>query len=93
MKRLWFQNGRRNVKVIYNTALPVIFRAPKYASSLWKVAEKKNIKVNLNVDLIEVRRDKNEAVFKSLSKPDETFVQEVSFSSLLLVHFLYFKGT
>lgn len=65
--------------MLYNTALPVIFKAPKYATSLWKVAEKKKVKVNLNVDLIEVRPGKKEAVFKSLSKPDETFVQEVSF--------------
>jgi len=70
------RNGRRNVQVVYNTALPVIFKAPKYANSLWKVAEKKKVKVNLNVDLVEVRPDKKEAVFKSLSKPDETFVQE-----------------
>lgn len=68
--------GRRNVKVLYNTALPVIFKAPKYATSLWKVAEKRKVKVNLNVDLVEVRPDKKEAVFKSLSKPDETYVQE-----------------
>lgn len=74
-----FQYGRRNVQVVYNTALPVIFKAPKYADSLWKVAEKKKVKVNLNADLVEVRPDKKEAVFKSLSKPDETFVQEVSF--------------
>lgn len=67
------------MKVLYNTALPVIFKAPKYATSLWKVAEKKKVNVNLNVDLIEVKPDKKEAVFKSLSKPGETFVQEVSF--------------
>lgn len=68
--------GRPNVQVYYNTALPVIFKAPKYAKSLWKVAEKRNVKVNLDVDLIEVRPDKKQAVFKTLTEPHKTFVQE-----------------
>jgi sulfide:quinone oxidoreductase len=78
--------------VLYNTALPVIFKAPKYATSLWKVAEKKKVKVNLNVDLVEVRPDKKQAVFKSLSKPDETFVQEVSCSHSLSSWFQQFNS-
>ena len=71
------QNGKK-VQVIYHTSLPVIFRAPKYAESLWKVAEKKKVKVHLNSDLIEIKPGRKEAVFQNLSKPEEKIVQDVS---------------
>ena len=71
-----FQNGKK-AQVIYHTSLPVIFRAPKYAESLWKVAEAKNVKVHLNSDLIEIKPDRKEAVFQNLSKPEEKIVQDV----------------
>ncbi|KAJ9598634.1 hypothetical protein L9F63_010688, partial [Diploptera punctata] len=70
------QLNNKKVQVIYHTSLPVIFKAPKYAESLWKVAEKRNVKVALNSDLIEVKPGRKEAVFQNLSKPEEKIVQD-----------------
>ena len=39
---------------MYNTALPVIFGVKHYADALWKVVEKRNLKVNLRTNLVEV---------------------------------------
>merc|ERR1712223_295071 len=60
------KNGRRNgARVIYHTALPVIFGAKKYADALWKVVETRDIEVVLNSDLLEVRSNVKEAVFQN----------------------------
>ncbi|XP_061190132.1 sulfide:quinone oxidoreductase, mitochondrial-like [Saccostrea echinata] len=69
------KNGVRDkVTVLYNTALGVIFGVKKYAASLLKVVEKRNIKVNYRRNLIEVKSDKKEAVFEDLdSGKKETF--------------------
>ncbi|KAK0165985.1 hypothetical protein PV328_004450 [Microctonus aethiopoides] len=73
------QNLRSNIDVVYNTSLPVIFGVKKYADALWKVCESRNIKVNLQTCLIEVRGDTKEAVFQNLQNPKEKFVQKYSF--------------
>lgn len=68
----FLQNGKRDkANIIYNTSLPVIFGVKKYADALWKVCEKKNIKVNLRTNLIEIKPDKKEAVFQNLDKIEE----------------------
>ncbi|XP_008310681.1 sulfide:quinone oxidoreductase, mitochondrial [Cynoglossus semilaevis] len=67
---------REKANIIYNTSLPVIFAVKKYADSLWEVVKKRDIQVNLRQNLIEVRPDKQEAVFENLDKPGETKVFE-----------------
>ncbi|XP_034191932.2 sulfide quinone oxidoreductase isoform X1 [Osmia lignaria lignaria] len=69
---------RNNVKVVYNTALPVIFGVKKYADSLWGVCKKRDIIVNLQTNLIEIDSAKQEAVFEKLDGSNETFVQKFS---------------
>lgn len=61
----------RDISVTYNTALPVIFGVKKYADALWKVCEARNINVNVQTNLVEIRPSKNEAVFQNLKKPEE----------------------
>lgn len=73
-----FQTGRReNATVIYNTSLPVLFGIKKYADTLWEIVKRRDLQVNLRQNLIEVRADKQEAVFENLDKPGETKVFEV----------------
>lgn len=75
---LYCKTGKREkANIIYNTSLPVIFAVKKYADSLWEVVKKRDIQVNLRQNLIEVRPDKQEAVFENLDKPGETKVFEV----------------
>uniref|UniRef100_A0A3Q2YKL1 Sulfide:quinone oxidoreductase, mitochondrial n=1 Tax=Hippocampus comes TaxID=109280 RepID=A0A3Q2YKL1_HIPCM len=65
---------RAKANIIYNTSLPVIFGVKKYADSLWDIVKQRDIKVNLRQNLIEVRADKQEAVFENLDKPGEITV-------------------
>ena len=44
----------------------MIFGVKKYADSLMKVVERKNIKLNFKRKILEVRGDKKEAVFEFL---------------------------
>uniref|UniRef100_A0A3B4Z5J5 Sulfide:quinone oxidoreductase, mitochondrial n=2 Tax=Stegastes partitus TaxID=144197 RepID=A0A3B4Z5J5_9TELE len=67
---------RAKANVIYNTSLPVLFGIKKYADSLWEVVKRRDLQVNLRHNLIEVRADKQEAVFENLDKPGETKVFE-----------------
>ncbi|XP_015524956.1 sulfide:quinone oxidoreductase, mitochondrial [Neodiprion lecontei] len=69
----YWHNKRKlqDIHVTYNTALPVIFGVKKYADALWKVCQSRNISVNLQTNLIEIRTSKNEAVFQNLQNPDE----------------------
>ncbi|XP_077452329.1 sulfide:quinone oxidoreductase, mitochondrial [Stigmatopora argus] len=67
---------REKANIIYNTSLPVLFGVKKYADSLWEIAKQRDLKVNLRQNLIEVRADKQEAVFENLDKPGETTVFE-----------------
>lgn len=69
-------NKRKNAKVVYNTSLPVLFGVKHYADQLWKIVEKRDIKVNLRTNLIEVIPDKNQAVFQNLDKPEEKFTTD-----------------
>lgn len=78
------QNGKRGkANVIYNTSLPVLFGIKKYADSLWDIVKRRDLQVNLRQNLIEVRADKQEAVFENLDKPGETKVIEVTVSLYL----------
>uniref|UniRef100_A0A8C7ZHN6 Sulfide:quinone oxidoreductase, mitochondrial n=1 Tax=Oryzias sinensis TaxID=183150 RepID=A0A8C7ZHN6_9TELE len=71
------KTGKRDkAKVIYNTSLPVLFGIKKYAETLWDIVKTRDLQVNLRHNLIEVRADKQEAVFENLDKPGETTVFE-----------------
>uniref|UniRef100_UPI00398EE831 sulfide:quinone oxidoreductase, mitochondrial n=1 Tax=Pristiophorus japonicus TaxID=55135 RepID=UPI00398EE831 len=63
---------RAKANIIYNTSLPVIFGVKKYADSLLKIVKARNIDVNYRLNLIEVRPDKQEAVFERLDFPGDT---------------------
>uniref|UniRef100_A0A7G3AVM9 Sulfide:quinone oxidoreductase, mitochondrial n=1 Tax=Lutzomyia longipalpis TaxID=7200 RepID=A0A7G3AVM9_LUTLO len=69
---------RQEANIIYNTSLPVIFGVKHYADALWKVAEKRGIKVNLRTNLKQVLPEKNQAVFENLDKPGEEHTIEYS---------------
>lgn len=73
------QNLRDKIEVVYNTPLPVIFGVKKYADSLWELCNRRNIKANVSTNLIEIKPDKNEAVFQNLEKPEETWIENYSF--------------
>ncbi|XP_058798033.1 sulfide:quinone oxidoreductase, mitochondrial [Phymastichus coffea] len=75
----WRRKNKRNkVNVVYNTSLPVIFGVKKYADALWEVCNRRNIKVNLQTNLIEIRPDKKEAVFQNLAKPENKYTVQYS---------------
>uniref|UniRef100_A0A1B0GQG7 Sulfide:quinone oxidoreductase, mitochondrial n=1 Tax=Phlebotomus papatasi TaxID=29031 RepID=A0A1B0GQG7_PHLPP len=69
---------RREAKIIYNTALPVIFGVKHYADVLWKVVEHRDIEVNLRTNLKQVIPERNQAVFENLDKPGEEHTIEYS---------------
>ncbi|XP_056138042.1 sulfide:quinone oxidoreductase, mitochondrial [Lampris incognitus] len=65
---------RAKANIIYNTSLPVLFGIKKYADSLWDIVKSRDLQVNLRHNLIEVRAEKQEAVFENLDNPGETKV-------------------
>ncbi|XP_059392439.1 sulfide:quinone oxidoreductase, mitochondrial-like isoform X3 [Carassius carassius] len=69
------KTGKRSkANIIYNTPLPKLFGVKKYADALWEIVKKRDININLRHNLIEVRADKQEAIFENLDKPGETKV-------------------
>ena len=61
---------------MFNTSLGVIFAVKKYADALHQVIRERNIAVNYRRELIEVKPDTKEAIFKLLDDPagsTETF--------------------
>jgi len=48
-----------------------------YADALWKIVEQRNIGVNLKRNLIEVKPEKNIAVFQDLDNPANCYEEEV----------------
>nr|XP_046199587.1 sulfide:quinone oxidoreductase, mitochondrial-like isoform X2 [Oncorhynchus gorbuscha] len=67
---------RATANVMYNTSLPVLFGIKKYADALWEIVKNRDIQVNLRHNLVEVRANKQEAVFENLDNPGETKVFE-----------------
>uniref|UniRef100_A0A8D0L849 Sulfide:quinone oxidoreductase, mitochondrial n=1 Tax=Sphenodon punctatus TaxID=8508 RepID=A0A8D0L849_SPHPU len=67
---------RAKANIIFNTSLGVIFGVQKYADALLEIIKSRNITVNYKYNLIEVRADKQEAVFENLDKPGETKVYQ-----------------
>ncbi|KAK7814708.1 hypothetical protein U0070_018032 [Myodes glareolus] len=69
------KTGKRpKANIIFNTALGTIFGVKKYAAALQEIIQERDLTVNYKHNLIEVRADKQEAVFENLDKPGETKV-------------------
>lgn len=66
---------RNNAKVLFRSGLMGIFGVEKYKKSLLKVLKRKEIEASFREDLIEVRGDKQEAVFKNLDTNQETVIK------------------
>lgn len=80
------QTGKRSkANIIFNTSLGAIFGVKKYADALQEIIRERNLTVNYKQNLIEVRADKQEAVFENLDKPGETQVISVSGEAKLSV--------
>lgn len=74
----YFQVAKRDdISITYNTALPVLFGVKHYADALWPVMKKRNITVNLQRNLVEVKPEQNIAIFENLEKPGERFEEKV----------------
>ena len=58
---------RDRTKIIYATAAPRLFGVPAFTPALERVAQRKGIDVRVGHELIEVRADRREAVFR---RPD-----------------------
>ncbi|XP_057375994.1 sulfide:quinone oxidoreductase, mitochondrial-like [Daphnia carinata] len=65
-------NKRDKANVMFNTSLGVIFGVKKYADALEKVVKERNIAVNFQHELVEVKPDTKEAVFRLLDDPAGT---------------------
>ncbi|NXR49325.1 SQOR protein, partial [Hippolais icterina] len=71
------KTGKRSkANIMFNTSLGAIFAVKKYADALLEVIKDRNLAVNYKRNLIEVRADKQEAVFENLDKPGETEVHQ-----------------
>lgn len=76
---LFSQTGKRSrANIIFNSSLGAIFAVKKYANALQEIIQERNLTVNYKQNLIEVRADKQEAVFENVDKPGETQVISVS---------------
>ncbi|XP_044294763.1 sulfide:quinone oxidoreductase, mitochondrial isoform X2 [Varanus komodoensis] len=71
------KTGKRpKANIIFNTSLGVIFGVQKYAEALLEIIKSRGITVNYRWNLVEVRADKQEAIFENLDKPGETKVYQ-----------------
>lgn len=87
-------NKRKNAHIYYNSALPTIFGCKYFADALWKVANERDVKVNLKTNLLEVQGNKNIAIFGNVENPDERFSIEVililtMLGSVSTIHSIY----
>ncbi|NXH39701.1 SQOR protein, partial [Dicaeum eximium] len=71
------KTGKRSkANIMFNTSLGVIFAVKKYADALLEIIKDRNLAVNYKRNLIEVRADKQEAVFENLDKPGVTEIHQ-----------------
>ena len=67
------RTGRRaQCEVLYQCGVGAIFRAPKYAAELVKIAAARDIKVNYKRELVAVRGEEREAVFRDTDSGAES---------------------
>lgn len=74
-------NGKREgATVMFNSSLGVLFAVEKYAKALHEIVKERNIQLNLSHELIEVKPESREAVFRILNQPEgstKTFKYEM----------------
>lgn len=74
---------------MFNTSLGVLFGVKKYADALEKVIRERDISVNFRHELIEVKPDTKEAVFRLLDDPaGATKTFKVLYSFLIISKFI-----
>ena len=66
------QGVRKGSRIAFMKAKGKLFSSPKYEKTLYDVVERKGIDLNLMTELIEVRPDAKEAVFRNLETGEET---------------------
>lgn len=82
------QGVSQNTKIMYNSALGVIFGVKKYADELLKVIDRKNIQVNFKRSLVEVDPVNRQAIFEVLEENrTETFPVSAKMVVTMTVHF------
>ncbi len=66
------KNGLRDKSnVMYYTTLPVVFGVKKYAASLMKIVQERDIKLHTRMNLVQVDYKTKEAIFENMDKPNE----------------------
>lgn len=68
------QGVRDKTKIVFVSAQPEIFHVPYYVPGLKKVLERKGIETHYRYDLVEVRGEAKEAVFKNLDTGEEKVI-------------------
>ena len=66
------KNGLRDkVEVVYGSATAGIFGIPRYAKTLGRLADERNIVTHFRNDLVAIKADSKEAVFRNLDTGEE----------------------
>ncbi|KAK7873959.1 hypothetical protein R5R35_012968 [Gryllus longicercus] len=72
--------GRRDaVRLHYHTSLADIFGVKHYANALWPIVKERDIHVALRSELVEVKAEQKQAVFRDLDHPERRTTLEYSF--------------
>lgn len=66
---------RERSQIIYASALPSIFAAPKYAEALTRVIQRKGITTRFQHNLLEIRTASREAIFERLDDNQEVVLK------------------
>lgn len=72
-------NARANAKVMGYFSTASIFPIPAYAKTLNEVIARKEIDMHFRRDLVEIRHETSQAVFRNLDNPDELEVVNYDF--------------
>lgn len=72
----WRRKGIRDrCKLMFVAAMPNIFAVPKYAKTLEQVVARKEIETRFKHDLVEIRADSREAVFRQLETGEQVVLK------------------
>lgn len=66
---------RDKCNVIFGVAMPRIFAVDPYASTLEEIVQRRNIDVQLNQDLTEIRPESKEAVFQNIESDEQKTIK------------------
>jgi len=65
---------RDRCQVIFGVAMPRIFAVDRYARTLEEVTQRRQIQVNLNQDLVEIKPESREAIFQQIETGERTTI-------------------